>query len=115
MPAMPHRLLQRIPLALLAFVQLTIPGGAAWADARLGQSERGPAHIESHPTPACVRLHPGDCALHRFLSAPIAGNRAPVLRVRDGFGHAWVLSFLAVAHATPAAALHRSRAPPALS
>ncbi|HEY6209277.1 MAG TPA: hypothetical protein VIW28_09465 [Gemmatimonadales bacterium] len=99
----------------LAALQLTMPAAAALADARLDEFVAGPAHIESHSTAACARIHPADCVFHRFLSAPGApARRAPqglcrpaepvpvpvVRRVRDAGVHE---------------RLPHSRAPPPLS
>jgi len=117
MPPMQKRPLRmRAPLFLLTLLQLSVPGAAAWADARLGgEGWNAPAHIESHSTDSCVRVHPADCAFHRLLITPVVGNRAPVLRIRAG--HA-----VRVAVVTPeslpvvsTATLHDSRAPPPLS
>ena len=105
----------RAYLALLAALQLSLPGAAAWADARLDGAAAGPAHIESHSTSDCVRIHPADCAFHRFLSAPLATGRPVVFRIRD----AYRTTASVAADATPRAALsgglHHSRAPPTLS
>src|SRR5882762_8146056 len=71
MPSMRKRSLWvRTPLLLLTLLQFSVPAAAAWADARIGEPS-GPAHIESHSTAGCARIHPSDCAFHRFLSAPI--------------------------------------------
>src|SRR3989442_15850951 len=113
MPPMRRRPLRiRAPLFLLTLLQLSVPGAAAWADALLGEGWNAPAHIESHSSATCVRIHPADCAFHRVLITPAAGNRAPVLRIRAG--HAVRLAVLPphtprpVYTATP----HDSRAPP---
>src|SRR6266566_2435609 len=55
-----------------ALTQLALPGAAAWADALLDGDSVGPAtsHYESHTTGSCPRLHPPDCALCHFLTAP---------------------------------------------
>ncbi len=61
-----------------AALQLALPGAAAWADARvdaLGAAAR--PHIESHTTNSCARIHPPDCALCHYLSAPLA-RRQPM-------------------------------------
>jgi len=74
--------LTRTVLLALAVVQLTAAGGAAWADARLDAGgPRGPVHLESRSTGACLPVHPADCILHRFLSTPGRAGRpvpAPV-------------------------------------
>ena len=104
----------RACLLLAALLQFTLPGAAAWADARL-DGVAGPAHIESHSTDACVRIHPADCAFHRFLSAPLAVGRPVSFTIR---GSALRTSAPA-AHGLRRAALHErlpdSRAPPTLS
>jgi len=61
-------------------LQLLLPGAAAWADARLdGAEAHAVAHIESHTTKSCARIHPPDCALCHFLTAPGVRSRATVL------------------------------------
>ena len=115
MRAMPTRSLWvRSPLFLLALLQFSVPGAAALADARLGE-QSGPAHIESHSTAGCARIHPADCAFHRFLSAPVARNSTTVIRIREGQGLRWAP--IVVHHASTAAdlTLPDSRAPPTLS
>ena len=63
-------------------LQLVLPGAAAWADARLDAAgTRAAAHIESHTTTTCARVHPPDCALCHFLTAPLAPRRPATLRV----------------------------------
>ena len=115
MPSMRKRSLWvRTPLLLLTLLQFSVPAAAAWADARLGEPS-GPAHIESHSTDACPRIHPTDCAFHRFLSAPLARNAATVVWVREGRGLRWTPAIL---HSSPTASdltLPDSRAPPPLS
>ncbi|PYO76392.1 MAG: hypothetical protein E6K55_07730 [Gemmatimonadetes bacterium] len=65
-----------------ALLQLTLPGAAAWADARLDTAEsHAVAHIESHTTNSCARIHAPDCALCHFLTAPVAVGRAVTLPV----------------------------------
>ena len=60
-------------------LQLLLPGAAAWADARLDAAEaHAVAHIESHTTKSCARIHPPDCALCHFLTAPGVTSRATV-------------------------------------
>ncbi len=66
-----------------AVLQLVLPGAAACADARvdaLGAAAR--PHIESHTTNSCARIHPPDCALCHYLSAPLA-RRAPLAPALD--------------------------------
>src|SRR5213594_1125031 len=59
-----------------ALLQLSLPGAAAWADAQLDTAgAHATAHVESHTTSACARIHPPDCALCRFLTAPGAVRR----------------------------------------
>jgi len=106
----------RAPLFLIGLLQLSVPGAAAWADARLGgEGGNAPAHIESHSSASCVRVHPADCAFHRLLITPVVGNRAPVLRIRAG--HAFRLAVVTPQspRAVSTATLHDSRAPPQLS
>lgn len=66
-------------IALLTLaLQVTMPGAAAVADARLeAASERATPHFESHATTACVVLHADNCALCQFLSTaqPLADRQ----------------------------------------
>jgi len=105
----------RASLCLLAALQLSLPGAAAWADARLDSAVAGPAHIESHSTSSCARVHPADCAFHRFLSAPVATGRPVVFRFRDAYRVAPLAATHNVAQTALAAGVHHSRAPPHLS
>ncbi|HVH66310.1 MAG TPA: hypothetical protein VM716_00425 [Gemmatimonadales bacterium] len=79
---------RRRPLAvrgawlLATALQLALPGAAAWADARVDAVEaHAVAHIESHTTTSCPRIHPPDCALCHFLSAPVVASAAGTLRL----------------------------------
>jgi len=105
----------RFSLALLAAVQLSLPGAVSWADARLDGAAAGPAHIESHSTSACIRIHPSDCAFHRFIGAPLATGRPIVFRARDAYRSVPTGTAHLIAAATLSAGLHHSRAPPTLS
>ena len=105
----------RTPLLLLTLLQFSLPAAASWADARLGEKNNGPAHIESHSTDGCARIHPADCALHRFLTTPLAGYVATVLSLRDGAGITWIPRATANAHFARHLTLPDSRAPPTLS
>ncbi|NUQ21023.1 MAG: hypothetical protein HOQ09_08690, partial [Gemmatimonadaceae bacterium] len=63
-----------------AVLQLLLPGAVSMADARLEAASIAAhpvAHVESHSTPACARVHPEDCALCRVISggATLAGAR----------------------------------------
>ncbi len=63
-------------------LQLTQPGAAAWADARLDNvAAHAVAHIESHTTKSCARLHPPDCALCHLLGAPAVTGGGMALRL----------------------------------
>jgi len=115
MPSMRKRSLWvRTPLLLLTLLQFSVPAAAAWADARIGEPA-GPAHIESHSTAGCARIHPADCAFHRFLSAPLARNAPTVIRIREGRGISWTLAVLHHSLAATDLTLPDSRAPPTLS
>jgi len=115
MPPMQKRSMWvRAPLLLLALVQFSVPAAAAWADARIGEAS-GPAHIESHSTAACARVHPADCAFHRFLSAPLARNPSTVIRIREGRGIRWAPSVVERSATAADLTLPDSRAPPTLS
>jgi len=104
----------RIPLFLLTLLQFSVPAAAAWADARVGEPS-GPAHIESHSTASCARIHPADCAFHRFLSAPLARNATTVIRIREGQGIRWTPAVLLRSSVAADLTLPDSRAPPTLS
>jgi hypothetical protein len=104
----------RIALLLLALVQFSVSGAAAWADAKIGENA-GPAHIESHSTDVCVRIHPADCAFHRFLSAPLAASPATIVRLREGHGVRWTPTTRERSRSAADLTLPDSRAPPTLS
>jgi len=116
MTPMPKRSMWlRTPLFLLTLLQLSVPAAASWADARAGEQSTGPAHIESHSTDACARIHPADCAFHRFLSAPLAGHAAAVLRFADRRSTAWTSHAPPDVRSVTHLSLPDSRAPPPLS
>ena len=115
MPSMQKRSLWvRTPLLLLTLLQFSVPAAVAWADARLDEAS-GPVHIESHSTNACVRVHPADCAFHRFLTAPLAGASATVLRIREGRGIRWAPAAIERSSTAADLTLPDCRAPPTLS
>jgi hypothetical protein len=95
-----------------ATLQLLLPGAAALADATLdiaGAHER--AHIESHSTTACARVHPADCALCRFLTTAFASEAAATIPTSEAVPRIAPPVVLS----RPASAvvfLPRSRAPP---
>jgi hypothetical protein len=67
---------------LAAALQLLLPGATAWADARLDAAgAHATAHIESHSTSSCARVHPPDCALCHFLTTPLVPRRPTTLRL----------------------------------
>src|SRR5258708_39816798 len=73
-----HSRAVRILWLLGAVLQVVLPPAAAYADARvdaLGAAAR--PHVESHTTNSCARIHPPDCALCHYLSAPLA-RRQPM-------------------------------------
>jgi hypothetical protein len=115
MPSMRKRSLWvRTPLLLLTLLQFSVPAAAAWADARIGEPS-GPAHIESHSTAGCARIHPADCAFHRFLSAPLARTATTVVRIREGQGIRWAPAVLQRSATAADLTLPDVRAPPTLS
>jgi hypothetical protein len=72
----------RAAWVLAAALQLLLPGAAAWADARLDAAgAHATAHIESHSSKSCARIHAPDCALCHFLSAPAVTARTVALRL----------------------------------
>jgi len=114
MPAMrKHSLWVRTPLFLLTLLQFSVPAAAAWADARIGEPS-GPAHIESHSTASCVRIHPADCAFHRFLITPLARTTATFVRIREGQGISWRPAATPRSATAAHLSLPDSRAPPTL-
>jgi hypothetical protein len=113
-PMQKRSLWVRTPLLLLTLLQCSVPAAAAWADARLGEAT-APAHIESHSTSGCARIHPADCAFHRFLSAPLARNSSTVIRIREGQGITWTPSAIERSATAADLTLPDSRAPPTLS
>ena len=115
MPPMRKRTLWvRTPVLLLTLLQLSVPAAAAWADALVGEW-RGSAHIESHSTSACPRVHPSDCAFHRLLATPLAQAPATVARIRDGQGIRWTSRAIERSSTATGLTLPDSRAPPPLS
>jgi hypothetical protein len=106
----------RAVLLLAALLQLSLPGAAAWADARLDGSGAGAvAHVESRSTDRCARIHPSDCALHRFLSAPVAVGQAVRVGVLTLAAVVPVSASRSDAPALVLALLPDSRAPPTRS
>ena len=105
----------RIAWLLGALLQLALPGAAAWADARLDAAgAQATAHIESHTTKSCARIHAPDCALCHFLTAPVLTGRATPLRLEVATRRAVRPVDPAGAH--PLARPHpQPRAPPTLS
>jgi hypothetical protein len=106
----------RVLWLLGALLQLALPGAAAWADARLDAVEtQAVAHVESHTTKSCAWIHPLDCALCHFLTAPALTGRAMLVRFAVAPSLApWPADPAATAH--PLARPHpQPRAPPALS
>jgi hypothetical protein len=105
------RFVRSVWLAFAA-LQLALPGAAALADANLdsaGAQER--AHIESHSTTACARVHPADCALCRFLTTALAAGTAAAVPTSDAAPRSTPV--IALRHpASALVVLPRSRAPP---
>ena len=70
-----------------ATLQLTLPGVAAVADARLDiAGAHATPHFESHTSTSCARIHAPDCAVCHFLTAPALTARSGALRldIADG-------------------------------
>jgi len=100
----------------MAVLQLGLSGAAALADAQLDAAgAHAKAHIESHTTSACARIHAPDCALCQFLTAPVTPGRPNPFR----FARAADRAFDLAAPAAPPRSFARlhppPRAPPALS
>ncbi len=104
--------LVRFTWLAFAALQIVLPGAAALADATLdiaGVHER--AHIESHSTAACARVHPSDCALCRFLTSALAAGTATSVPTSDAVPRRAPL--VTLSHPARAVVLlPRSRAPP---
>jgi hypothetical protein len=106
----------RILLAGLLVLQVVLPGAVAWADARLdATSALAVAHIESHSTASCVRIHPADCAFHRFLSAPFAQGQAVAIDARVDALRVTRPAVRSFGYTATPERLPDSRAPPSLS
>lgn len=99
-----------------AVLQLALPSAAAYADARLdalGAAAR--PHIESHTTKSCTRIHPPDCALCHYLSAPLA-RRQPMAPARGATADRTRFPAAPVRLASARSRPHpQPRAPPTLS
>ena len=106
----------RVAWLLGAVLQLALPGAAAWADARLDAAgTHAAAHFESHTTKSCARIHPPDCALCHYLTAPALTGRAMLIRVALAASRVRRPADLA-GEAHPQARPHpQPRAPPTLS
>ncbi len=109
---MPRSRVVRSSWLAFAALQLVLPGAAALADATLdiaGAHER--AHIESHSTTACARVHPADCALCRFLTTALVAGAAASVPTSDAAPRNTPL--IALRHPPSTfVLLPRSRAPP---
>src|SRR5689334_21353428 len=101
---------------LATALQLLLPGAAAWADARLdAEGTHATAHIESHSSKSCARIHAPDCALCHFLSAPAVTARTVALRFNVADNRA-LLGTGPNTRPRPLARPHpQPRAPPVLS
>ncbi|HKG94342.1 MAG TPA: hypothetical protein VKA84_20690 [Gemmatimonadaceae bacterium] len=105
----------RLLVVLLALVQAAAPAAVSLADARLVATNpvlSGEAHIEDHGSSSCPRVHPLDCALCQYVSAPFlssAPDAGPFALER-----AVALPHGPAEHRRAAAALRQppSRAPP---
>jgi hypothetical protein len=109
-----HRV--RITWLCTALLQLALPGAAAWADARLDAAGmHAKRHVESHSTTACVRMHPADCALCRFLTTPLSTARPIAVAAVAAGTTAPATGVQVEGPARPARLLPPSRAPPPLA
>jgi len=101
---------------LATALQLLLPGAAALADARLDAAgTHATAHIESHSSKTCARIHAPDCALCHFLSAPAVTARTVALRLNVADNRP-LLATGPTTQARPLARAHpQPRAPPVLS
>src|SRR5947209_2884966 len=100
-----------------ALMQLSLPEAAAWADALTDVTPVGPGstHFESQTTGSCPRLHPPDCALCHFLTAP--GTTAERISFAVDFtaGRVRLPGVPAVAYRAGRLSHPQPRAPPLLS
>jgi hypothetical protein len=71
---------------LAALLQLALPAFATVADARAEAESHGAvAHVESHGSARCPRVHPADCVVCRVLAsgaAPSSSHALPVAIAR---------------------------------
>ena len=106
----------RVSLLVIALLQLTLPGAAAWADARLdAAATQGPIHLESHSTQACAPVHPPDCVLHRFLSTPGCAGLPIIVNAGSRAGHVVPPAETRLVGPAAQQRLPDSRAPPQFS
>jgi hypothetical protein len=74
--------LSRLGWYLAALLQLALPAFATVADARAEAESRGAtAHVESHGSAKCPRVHPADCVVCRVLASGAAPSSAQALHV----------------------------------
>ena len=77
-----HSRYRRIGWFVAALLQLVLPPFAAAADAGLErESQRVHAHVESHGTRGCPRVHPSDCIVCRVLAGGAAPSSGVVLPI----------------------------------
>lgn len=102
-------------LAAIA-LQVSLPGAAALADARIERAAAAEiTHIESQAAKACVRVHPPDCALCRFLTTTFEGPRPLTLRAETSRRAEPPRPTESVARAAPQGSHPHPRAPAFLS
>lgn len=105
----------RLAFGALAALQLSLPASASLADAwQHGEDARARAHVESHATDACARIHPADCALCSYLTASVAVGRAAAVPISHTVA-APPPSAVGLDADRTTVRLPRSRAPPSLS
>ncbi|MDQ3699084.1 MAG: hypothetical protein M3373_13850 [Gemmatimonadota bacterium] len=101
---------------LCALLQLSLPGLASWAEARIAAaSGAAVAHVEDRTSESCVPVHPADCALCRYVGS----REAPPPESASSPARVACAQAPAASADTPdrlaALALLRPRAPPLLS
>ena len=116
-PMLRHSRLTRALWLACALMQLSLPGAAAWADALTDVTPVGPGstHFESQTTGSCPRLHPPDCALCHFLTAPQTTAERVSFALDFTAGRAWHPAARAIANSASRLSHPQPRAPPLLS
>ncbi|GAC1685398.1 MAG: hypothetical protein NVS9B3_03680 [Gemmatimonadaceae bacterium] len=112
---MMRRRLFRAWTTVLAVVQMVGPGVVSMADAATdaGALSRWPvAHVESHRTATCARVHADDCALCRYLTGSGASPERESSLAEGNLLHAVVKGSTVESLPSRRSGLPRPRGPP---